>query len=433
MVRYLEPTTPGEDQVAPGSVLAGKYLAKRVIGAGAMGVVVEVTHVDHADQRYALKFLRPSVASDPSAAERFRREAKAAGRIENRHVVRIFEIGELDTKTPYLVMEYLEGSSLESEFQRGTRFELERAADLAQQVAEGLSAAHGMGVIHRDIKPANLFLKDQPDGQAWLKIVDFGISKICDPSFQQKHLTQTQTSIGSPLYMSPEQMRSARTADYRTDQWALGVVLYRMATGRLPFEAPSLPVLCAMVLEGDYPPVSSLRSELPPAFVAAVDRCLRHSPAERFPTIADLALALAPFAGREGTERALRCQRAIDAGRDRASLFPPARTESVHPSAIAATPPPVEPGTILSPAMAATAQEPSAAEPSTVPQPAAVATANETPPPTVRASQAIPSVRRPSIQGTIQPSTPKLSDRQFFAVVLLVGLSIGLSLALFAH
>ena len=189
------------------------------------------------------------------------------------------------------------------------RLPLSEACDLALQVAEGLSAAHAMGVIHRDIKPANLFLNRWPDGTEVLKIVDFGISKILDPdSPAAQHLTRTQTSIGSPLYMSPEQMRSARTSDYRSDQWSLGVVLYRMATGHLPFDGQSLPRLCVQVLEASFMPVTTCCPDLPADFASVVERCLRRLPDERYADIAALAEALAPFAGPGGTRRADRCR-----------------------------------------------------------------------------------------------------------------------------
>ena len=308
MARYVVPTLPREEDVKVGDILAGKYRAERVMGAGGMGVVVEVTHVESGGV-FALKYLRPSVARDPSAAARFLREAKAGGRIRNPHVVAISDVGELSSGSPFLVMEYLEGTSLDKRLVAGTRLPLSEACDLAMQVAEGLAAAHAMGVIHRDIKPANLFLTLGPDGAEVLKIVDFGISKILDPdSPSAQHLTRTQTSIGSPLYMSPEQMRSARTADFRTDQWSLGVVLYRMATGHLPFDGQSLPRLCVQVLEASFMPAAMRCPDLPTEFAAAVERCLRRLPNERYADMAELADALVPFATSESRARADRCR-----------------------------------------------------------------------------------------------------------------------------
>jgi serine/threonine-protein kinase len=313
MARYELPTLPREEDVKAGEILAGKYRVERVMGAGGMGVVVQVTHVENGG-RFALKFLRPSVARDPSAAARFLREAKAGGRIDSPHVVTIVDVGELASGSPFLVMEYLEGTSLDKRLVGGVRLPLTEACNLALQAAEGLAAAHAMGVVHRDIKPANLFLKVGPDGSEVLKIVDFGISKILDPdSPAAPHLTRTQTSIGSPLYMSPEQMRSARTADFRTDQWSLGVVLYRMATGHLPFDGRSLPRLCVQVLEASFIPVATRCPDLPAAFAAVVERCLGRLPGDRYTDIAALAEALVPFAGPDGSSRAERCRAILTA------------------------------------------------------------------------------------------------------------------------
>jgi len=318
------PTGPREEDMPEGESLAGKYRVERVLGAGGMGVVVRVTPLE-GEGLFALKFLRPSVARDPVAAKRFLREAAAAGRIESPHVVKISDVGELASGTPYLVMEYLEGATLDERLAAEPRLPLEQACDLALQIAQGLAAAHAMGVIHRDIKPANLYVLRGPDGEDLLKIADFGVSKILDPDGPEgQALTRTQTSIGSPLYMAPEQMRSARTADARADQWSLGAVLYRMVSGHLPFDAKSLPRLCVQVLTADFVPVATRCPELPAEFAAAVERCFRLEPAERYADVAELAEALVPFAGPGGSVRANRCRAILRAGG-------PARTTGPRP------------------------------------------------------------------------------------------------------
>jgi serine/threonine protein kinase len=315
MAIFQLPTPRRDDDVKEGELLAGKYRAVRMLGAGGMGVVVQVSPLE-GEGVFALKFLRPSVARDEVAAKRFLREAEAARRIESPHVVKIPDIGQLDSGSPYLVMEYLEGATLDARIAEGKRLPLEQACDLALQVAEGLAAAHAMGVIHRDIKPANLYLTTGSDGAEILKIVDFGVSKILDPDGPEgQSLTRTQTSIGSPLYMSPEQMRSARLADFRADQWSLGAVLYRMTTGHLPFDAKSLPRVCVQVLTGDFEPLATHCPDLPEGFPPVVERCLRVEPAERYADIAELAAAIAPFAGTSGRERADRCRALLSAGR----------------------------------------------------------------------------------------------------------------------
>jgi eukaryotic-like serine/threonine-protein kinase len=298
---------PREDEVPEGEILAEKYRAERVLGAGAMGVVVRVRHLE-SSEIFALKFLRPSVARDPSATARFLREAQAAGRIQNPHVVRISDVGTLTTGVPYLVMEYLEGITLEARLKGGPPLDVENACDFALQACEGLAAAHATGIVHRDIKPANLTLCPRDGQNELLKILDFGVSKIID---ENQGLTRTQTALGSPLYMSPEQMRSARTADARADQWSLGAVIYRMLTGKLPFSAASLPRVCVLVMEGSFAPMSSLRPELPAPLVAAVERCLKVEPDERHDDVADLAQALAPFAGFEGEISVERCRKIL--------------------------------------------------------------------------------------------------------------------------
>ena len=317
---YQLPSRPREDEIPEGEILAGKYRVERVLGAGAMGVVVRVTRLE-GDELCALKFLKPSVARDPVAAKRFVREARAAGRIESPHVVKISDVGTLASGSPYLVMEYLEGATLDKRLAGAQRLPLELACDLTLQIAEGLAAAHAMGVIHRDIKPANLYLMAGTDGGEVLKIVDFGVSKILDPEGpDEQHLTRTQTSVGSPLYMAPEQMRSARTADARADQWSVGAVLYRMATGQLPFDAKSLPRLCVQVLEAEFVPVLSRCPGLPAEFAAVVERCFRLAPADRHADIADLAEALVPFAGASGRERADRSRQLLRAAKRSSTL-----------------------------------------------------------------------------------------------------------------
>jgi eukaryotic-like serine/threonine-protein kinase len=309
------PTRPREDEMPEGEVLAGKYRVERVLGSGAMGVVVRVTRVE-GDGVFALKLLRPSVTRDPVAAKRFLREAEAAGRIESPHVVKIPDMGELATGTPYLVMEYLDGSTLEERLAGGKSLPVVEACELGLQAAEGLAAAHAMGVVHRDIKPSNLYLTTGPDGAELLKIVDFGVSKILDPvGTERPRLTRGQALLGSPLYMSPEQMRSASSAGFRADQWSLGAVLYRMLTGQRPFDAEALTQVCVQVLTGDFLPIASHRSDVPAALGAAIERCLRLEPDERYPDIAELACALAPFAGPTGRERAERCRQILDARR----------------------------------------------------------------------------------------------------------------------
>jgi serine/threonine protein kinase len=306
---------PREEDVPEGTLLAGRYRAEKVLGVGGMGVVVRVRRLQDATL-HAFKLLRPSVARDETATARFLREAAAAKRITSPHVVTISDVGTLDSGVPFFVMEYLDGVTLERRLAERNRLPVTVACDLALQVCVGLAAAHKTGVVHRDIKPANLFLCRGAEGGAErLKIVDFGVSKLVEPEAEDgPRLTRTKTALGSPLYMSPEQMRSARSADARTDIWSLGAVLYRAVAGCLPFDAKSLPRLCVQVLEADFVPVRERSPELPSGLATAIERCLRAERDQRFGDVAELAAAIAPFAGSEGAARAEACRAILGGG-----------------------------------------------------------------------------------------------------------------------
>ncbi|HEX4352856.1 MAG TPA: serine/threonine-protein kinase, partial [Polyangiales bacterium] len=235
--------------VVIGDVIAGKYVVERVIGEGGMGVVLAARHLE-LDQRVAIKFLLPEIAETGMAAERFRREARAAARIRGQHVCRVLDVGTLETGIPFMVMEYLEGRDLASELEDRGRMPVEEAVGYVLQACEALAEAHANGVIHRDLKPANLFLEACADGSRRLKVLDFGVSKslIEGTAGRQAALTKTSSLVGSPLYMSPEQLDSARDVDARTDIWALGVVLYELIAGHTPFNGDTIPQLVTAVL-----------------------------------------------------------------------------------------------------------------------------------------------------------------------------------------
>jgi len=316
------PPIPSNPQV--GDVLAGKYRIERLLGSGGMGMVVEATHLV-LEERVALKFLLPRVLDSPEATARFLREARVAARLNSPHLARVRDVGELDGGVPYIVMDLLVGESLDVLLEREQRLAPARACDVLLQACEALATAHAAGVVHRDLKPGNLFLTRAEDGGLLVKVLDFGISKITVPGAEpSSSLTQTQVSMGSPLYMAPEQMRSARSVDHRADVWALGVVLYHCLTGQNPFDGDALPMICAQVLEAEYTPLLERAPELPAALGEIVDRCLRRDPEERYPDVVALADALAPHAGEEGPSRAARCRRVLAA----ASLPPGNATQS---------------------------------------------------------------------------------------------------------
>jgi serine/threonine protein kinase len=284
--------------IPPGEKLAGKYRIEREIGAGAMGVVVEAWHVE-LEQRVAIKFLHAEIAANEEGAERFRREARAAVRIESEHVAKVVDIGVLEQGIPYYVMEYLPGHDLSRELDEHGPLAASVAVDYVLQACEALAEAHGKGIIHRDLKPANLFLTHRLNGERTIKVLDFGISKITSAGSRHFALTDTTTLMGSPAYMSPEQLESSRNVDVRADIWSLGVILHELILGELPFRGDSVPQLVRAILAADRIPLTS-RADVPSALEDIVARCLRQDRDERFPTIQKLQEALLPHSSSHG-------------------------------------------------------------------------------------------------------------------------------------
>jgi serine/threonine-protein kinase len=283
-------TTP----VRIGEVLAGKYRVERVIGTGGMGVVVEALHVE-LGQRVALKFMLPAAAENSAAVERFSREARASASLHSDNVVHVTDIGALATGEPFMVMEYLEGEDLGQILKTRGPLGVDEAIDYVLQACAGLAEAHMAGIIHRDLKPGNLFLARRVDTDSVVKIVDFGISKVRVDGAVGK-LTDTRDLMGSPLYMSPEQLASSRDVDGRTDIWALGIIMYELLTGAAPFDGDTLPQICSAVLITQAPPILAKRPDLPVGLSAVVAKCLEKKAADRYASVTELAAALAEFA-----------------------------------------------------------------------------------------------------------------------------------------
>src|SRR5258706_970099 len=239
-----------EAPVREGEVLAGKYRIERVLGLGGMGIVVAARHVQ-LDQHVALKFLLPEALANKDVVQRFAREARAAAKIQSEHVARVIDVGTLDTGSPYMVMEYLEGSDLAHILQERGRLPFYEPVDYVLQACEAIAEAHAAGIVHRDLKPANLFLARRTNGRSIVKVLDFGISKVTKGSQDDLSLTKTTSLVGSPLYMSPEQMTSARLTDTRSDIWALGVILYELVSGHTPFTAESVTGIVAAILPNE--------------------------------------------------------------------------------------------------------------------------------------------------------------------------------------
>jgi serine/threonine-protein kinase len=285
------------DAFASGEVIGGKYVIDRVIGTGGVGVVLAAKHKE-LEEIVAIKFLRPEVQMKREIVERFAREAKAAVRIKSEYAARVYDVGVVAGRGPYLVMEYLEGKDLADVLGELGPLPVKRAVEYVMQACEALACAHAAGIIHRDIKPENLFLARRADGTELIKVLDFGISKtaLTGSVFENEPEVTTQDLMGSPLYMSPEQIRSTGTVDHRSDIWSLGVVLYELVTGRVPFDGKSITEICAVVLEKEPAPLSTYMKEPPIGLQEVVDRCLQKDRAKRFQNVAELAIALLPFA-----------------------------------------------------------------------------------------------------------------------------------------
>jgi eukaryotic-like serine/threonine-protein kinase len=284
------------DGVNIGDVVAGKYLMEGIIGVGGMAVVAAAKHLA-LDERVAIKFLVPAAFDDDLLRQRFQREARAAVRIQSDHVARVLDVSTLPNESPYIVMEYLEGTDLARRLQRQGPLEVQELANYVCQACDAIGQAHTLGIVHRDVKPANLFVARQRDGSERVKVLDFGISKTAlTDSGENVSLTRSRATLGSPLYMSPEQMASASTVDGRTDIWALGVTMFELLTGNVPFSGKNVPEVCLAVTQHETPSLRHHRPDIPDDFVQVVERCLEKDRDRRFSSTEELRYALAAFA-----------------------------------------------------------------------------------------------------------------------------------------
>jgi serine/threonine-protein kinase len=277
------------DAPTPGAIVAGKYRVDGVLGQGGMGVVVRATHLQ-LGEAVALKFLHGDAARSAAHVERFLREARAAVRIKSEHVTRVHDVGTLQGGEPFMVMELLEGHDLQRVARERGLLPIAEAVEYVVQACRGAAEAHAQGIVHRDLKPANLFLTRRSNGTPLVKILDFGISKVADASDQ--NLTGTADILGSPLYMSPEQIRDARRVDGRADIWALGNILFKLLTGHAPFAASSSAATLAAIVADPAPSLRAARPDVSPELEAVVLRCLDKQPDRRFQSADELAAAL---------------------------------------------------------------------------------------------------------------------------------------------
>jgi len=276
-------------ELAPGTILLGKYRIDDLIGTGGMGNVVRASHL-YLHQPFAIKILLPQMAESDSTKQRFLREAQATVRLKSEHSARVWDVGTMPDGAPFMVMEFLDGNDLNQILRHHGPQAPAIVVDLMLQACEGISEAHALGIVHRDIKPSNFFVTQRPDGSMLLKILDFGISKT---PVGYEDLTGTQTILGTPSYMAPEQMKSGRAADPRSDIWSIGVVMYQLLTGRPPFSGESY---AELVLKVGLEAPSPIPIPLPTGLGDVIMRCLEKDPKLRFQDAGELARMLAPYA-----------------------------------------------------------------------------------------------------------------------------------------
>jgi serine/threonine protein kinase len=302
---------------APGTTVGGKYQVERTIGEGGLGAVVKAKHLQ-LDQHVAIKHIKPTDLQRPGVVERFLREARLAAKIRNEHAVKVQDVDMLESGVPYMVMELLEGQDLGQLLQDGP-LPIDRAIDYVLQACEALAEAHAVGIVHRDLKPANMFLEQRPGGASVLKVLDFGISKLA--SDRSARVTRVDERIGTPEYMSPEQLEGVSDVDARADIWSLGVALYELVTGQLPFPSGELPQLCVAILTKPPVPMSAVCPDATPELEVIVTRCLQKDRAKRYQNIAELAQDLAAIWDGEVPSRVQQIARVMtEAG---ANIAPP--------------------------------------------------------------------------------------------------------------
>jgi eukaryotic-like serine/threonine-protein kinase len=282
-----------------GDLIAGKYRVVCQLGEGGMGVVELAVH-EPLGVKVAIKTLNREGRTGADE-KRFLLEAQTAAQLKSEHIARVTDVGSLADGRQYMVMEYLEGETLAARLSRRGRLPQAEAVDFIVQACAGLAEAHASGIVHRDIKPSNLFLTRRPDGSNCVKVIDFGISKF-DVGVRAPALTNTGLAVGTPLYMSPEQVKHAKSIDGRSDVWALGVVLYELLSGKSPFEDESLGVTLVNILEKSHPAIRDRVTDIDPALAAVIDACLVKDPSGRHDSVVVLADKLGPF-GTEDTKR----------------------------------------------------------------------------------------------------------------------------------
>jgi hypothetical protein len=298
-----------------GQILADKYRVDFQLGEGGMGIVLAATHL-HLGTQVALKILRADMAKG-SVVDRFMHEARASAQLRSENVCKVSDVGLLEGGVPYIVMEMLVGQDLQTLLRNNGPMPVSIVAEYILQACIGVAEAHAARIVHRDLKPGNLMWTQRPDGTTLIKVLDFGVAKAA-PESVNFSLTQTSNIIGSPGYMSPEQLRSSKEVDARSDIWSLGIVLYELVSGRPPWDGESITELALRVAMDPFPPLEHLGP-----FEHVIARCLEKDPARRFQDLAELAAALAPFAEAGGPDLARAVTRVLRGAGALAGSGPP--------------------------------------------------------------------------------------------------------------
>jgi serine/threonine-protein kinase len=319
------------NQIDPGTVLDGKYRIEKQVGAGGMGAVYMATHIA-IGRRVAIKTLHLEFSGDTQVVARFHREAQLAGSIGHDNICEVTDIGTLESGAPYLVMPLLQGRPLADLLESSESLSLERVADIGCQTLSALEAAHGAGIVHRDLKPDNIFVTKMGDRQDFVKLLDFGISKVLEQD-EVTALTMTGTVLGTPFYMAPEQAKGAKNLDHRVDIYAMGVILYEALTGKRPFEGETYNEIMFKIIAEPFAAPTALNPTVPPSVEQVIYKAMSREVEDRFATAAEMRRAL------EAAARGLEVDFSV-----RMSTAPtvahPSGTHGRTPMSAAYTPPP---------------------------------------------------------------------------------------------
>ena len=398
----------------PGTVIAGKYRIERLIGQGGMAAVYLARH-DLLQRDVAIKLLSPELTEQEDVKSRFLNEARAAARLRNEHVAAVMDVETAEGGTPFIVLEYLEGEDLEAVLSKRGPLPYQEVVDWTLQALEAIAHAHAEKIIHRDLKPANLFLTKRQDGTAVIKVLDFGLSKVTN-SLQGALATKTTAILGSPAFMSPEQLRSAKNVDARADLWSVGVILFHMVTGKYPLNAESEGELFAKIL-ADTPlaTIRSLQPDVPEALDAVFARCVSRDLAKRYANAAELAQALGPLATPQGAQSVERICRTLGV----APPPPPAGTTAGAPL--------IAFGNHAAPSLTETtvAEAPQHPLAATTPKPMEAPKLGPLPSPP-KAAVPTPPSSKPANQALITTVGGAARRRELIGVLVVVGLAVAL-------